>query len=377
MTFQDFPCHNAAAVETVDPGRAPDRPEQEPQAGGINVPEGRGQFGPAQPGSAFDLGATLYVPIIHPSVASIVAGDAIPALRSVVLCLEDALLSTDVERGMAALAALLLDLLPGGSGPHEGRGSVVRLHVASDLAAQGPRTRSATRGPLLFVRPRSLEMARRIADLPGIEIVDGFVAPKIDLSTVESWWRVAGGTGLRLMPTLETAWVFDSGALRAFADALEGLDPGRLVALRVGGNDLLGLLGLRRQWGRTAYEGPLLAVLAQVICQLGARGLPLTAPVFDILDDPRTLEAESRHDADFGFVGKTAIHPSQIPIITRAFSVSHADLAAAEAVLDPAAPAVFRHQGRMLEPATHRAWARQIVQRATSYGMAPAACAAE
>ena len=294
---------------------------------------------------AMALGATMYVPVLHPDAGAIVAGDKHRALRSVVLCLEDALLARDVERGFARLAALLLG--------------------AGDAPRFGDRPR-----PRLFLRPRDLAMARRIARLDTLSAVEGFVVPKVAARDLGAWWRLAETLGLQLMPTLECAWVFDPLALRDFALALDDLDRGYLLALRVGGNDLLASLGLRRVRGRTVYEGPLAWGLSQIVCQLGSRGYPLTAPVFDVLDDPETLARECRLDAEFGFVGKTAIHPDQIGVIERGFAVSEGMVTIAHEALALDADAVFRSEGVMLEPATHRAWARRTLARAAVYGVA-------
>ena len=302
---------------------------------------------------AMGLGATLYVPVIHPAIAEIVAGRRIPGLRSVVLCLEDALHVADIERGLAALARLLAGLTARDGARRE------RVNALPDGVA----------GPLLFVRPRNLDMARVLAQTPGIRLVDGFVAPKIDVESLGRWWDIAAAADLRLMPTLERRWVFDPVHLAEFGAALEGLDQDRLLALRVGGNDLLGLLGLRRLRGRTVYEGPLFSTLSQAVCQLGGRGFPLTAPVFDIIDDVETLALESRRDVEFGFVAKTAIHPSQIPIIEAAFAADEAELGMARAILAHDARAVFRHAGAMAEAATHRRWAERVVARSASYGV--------
>lgn len=287
------------------------------------------------------LGATMYLPILHPAIHDIVAGRKYPNLKSVVICLEDALRATDIDEGMRLLAVLLAAL---------------------------DRSSSATR-PWLFVRPRHLGMARIIGELPGIERVYGLVIPKLRIEQVQDWWNLADATGLRLMPTLECIWVFDGGALHEFAAMLEEQPRQRILALRVGGNDLLGTMQLRRMRGETIYEGPLSWCLAQLMCKLGARGYPLTAPVFDVLDDLVTLERECRRDATFGFVGKTAVHPAQIDIIERSFAAAPDEVALAQRTLSPSASAVFQAAGMMLEPATHHGWANRLLTRAEVYGI--------
>jgi citrate lyase beta subunit len=285
------------------------------------------------------LGATMYVPALHPAAAEVVAGTRHPGLRSMVLCLEDAIREDDVGRGLDRLAAILRAPMPASA-------------------------------PLTFVRPRDIGMAARIGAMTGACALAGFVVPKLELEGVAAWFRLSAGTGLPLMPTLERPWVFDPTALSAFAAALRRQDRERIVAIRVGGNDLLATMGLRRAAGATAYEGPLLWGLSQIICQLGAQGWPLTAPVWDVLDDHVTLAREAAADVAFGFVGKTAVHPDQIAPIHRALAVTAGDLALARRTLNADAPAVFRAGGVMSEPATHRAWAGRIVARARHWGVA-------
>jgi len=47
--------------------------------------------------SALSLGATLYMPATRPDLWQVVNGEKYPELRSVVLCLEDAVVEHDVE----------------------------------------------------------------------------------------------------------------------------------------------------------------------------------------------------------------------------------------------------------------------------------------
>ena len=55
----------------------------------------------------------------------------------------------------------------------------------------------------------------------------------------------------------------------------------RILVLRIGGNDLLNLLGLRRQRGHTLYETPLGAVIARLVTTFKPHGFRLSAPVFE------------------------------------------------------------------------------------------------
>jgi len=273
------------------------------------------------------------------SVPAFWRGDLAFPAPSVVLCLEDALAENDVQRGIGILTELL-------------------------------RQPCGATGTRVFVRPRSLSMARALGELEGIGAVEGFVAPKITVETVADWMAVAEGADLRIMPTVEHARFFDPACIVALRDALDDHDRRRISAIRLGGNDLLGALALRRQPGITAWEGPLAWVLSMASSILISSGYPVAAPVYDIIDDIDTLRRELRQDIASGFISKTAIHPAQVPHIHAAFQVTPLELKQAHAILDEQAGAVFQIGGVMCEPSTHRPWARRILARFRAFGTA-------
>ena len=293
--------------------------------------------------SPYALGATLYMPATRKDLLAVVCGDKIPPLRSLVICLEDAVAEQDVPHALASLQQLLLD-----------------------LSNHGPRYKDA---PLVFVRPRHLAMAAQLVEWPLMSLIDGLVLPKFNLHDLPVWQHLLKSTHLSAMPTLETADVFDSGAMTELSQALKQEMGGRVLALRIGGNDLLNCLGLRRSSTRTLYQSPLAYTIGMLTGVMGSAGFALTAPVCEVLDNPALLQAELEQDIDYGLVGKTAIHPSQIPVIHRALQVSADDYKSARAILQQEAPAVFQHNGAMCEPATHARWARRILERAHWYGL--------
>lgn len=288
---------------------------------------------------AYRLGATLYMPVIHPKVPDILSGRTVSPASSIVLCLEDALREEDVERGVQTLVNLLRD-----------------------------RAYAEDARPRVFIRPRSYDMACRLRAVHGIDRIDGFVIPKARPETLPDWVSLINGTRLCLMPTLESPDLFDPTHLIRFRDLLLSAGPERIAAVRIGGNDLLGAMALRRVWGVTSYEGPLAWFLLMVAGLLIPAGIPVAAPVYDIIEDLETLRREVERDVQMGFVSKTAIHPVQVPVIEGALVVPHEELAAAEAILAHDARAVFQVGGVMCEPATHAAWARRTLARAGRFG---------
>jgi len=293
--------------------------------------------------SPYALGATLYMPATHDDILKIAFGRKVEGLRSMVICLEDSVSESDVESALGRLQKLLKCIEQVGGRP--------------------------ANGPLLFVRPRNAEMAKALNQWPLIGHVDGFVAPKLNLASLPDWEAAMTHPDLLLMPTLETADVFDPRAMAELKDALLGPLRDRIIALRIGGNDLMGCLGLRRSPSATLYDTPMGYVIPMLCGIMGAAGFALTAPVFERMDNFELLERELALDISHGLVGKTAIHPSQIETIHAALRVSVADLNSARLILQQDAAAVFKHGGAMCEPATHRAWAQNIVARADWHGV--------
>lgn len=289
------------------------------------------------PFGSYALGATLYMPVVHPKVDDFLFGRALSPASSIVLCLEDGLADYDVHCGVEKIRA---------------------------FCQSGPFTCDAQ----IYIRPRSCDMARTLACFPNIQKFDGFVAPKVMPDTAAVWLDIARGPGLSIMPTLESGVYFDPTQVAAVRDALLQHDRGQISAIRLGGNDLLGALALRRQRGVTSWEGPLGWVLSMMSSMFVSAGYPVAAPVFDIIDDIETLKREIQRDVAAGFVSKTAIHPTQIPIIEDAFRVPADDLKQARAILDSRAKAVFKVGGVMCEPSTHRAWAERTLARADVFG---------
>jgi len=295
--------------------------------------------------SPYELGATLYMPVLQKDAMEYIAGTKLPKLRSMVLCLEDALLENDVLVGLDTLEKTLIRI-----------GDVKR-------------NSDATQFPLVFVRPRHLEMAKRIAGMAGIGNIDGFVAPKVRPGDHAKWIDAVRETDLYLMPTLETSEVFDVAAMTDLRDEFLANAPDRILALRVGGNDLMSVLGVRRSGSSTLYDGPLSYTISMLTSVMKSKGFDLTSPVFEIIEDRKSLLEEVTKDVNFGFVGKTVIHPTQIDIVQNAFRVTRTDHEAAMRILDIDAPAVFKFGGSMCEPATHRTWAQRIMSRARVYGV--------
>jgi citrate lyase beta subunit len=294
--------------------------------------------------SQFHLGASLYVPTSrdHENLVAIGDGEKIPELRSVIYCTEDAVREDELPEALHNLKKAL------------------------------PKLSTGAKAPMRFVRVRNPHVLGQCLSMKGITNIDGFVLPKLHHGNVKQYLSFFNqGDPFKIMPTLETVEAFDPRAMGKLRRILRD-DPraqGRVLCLRIGGNDLLNLLRVRREPNHTIYDTPMSAVISRLACEFIPYGFGLTAPVFEAMSHPHVLKEEVALDLLHGLMGKTAIHPDQIRTIEEGFSVNPEDLKAAQAILAKDAPAVFKMHDCMCEPTTHGRWARDILQRAEVYGV--------
>lgn len=295
--------------------------------------------------SPWNLGATLYMPATRLDIAGAVLHGKIPGLRSLVICLEDAVSECDIPQALQNLKQLLQQL------------NTAKVN------------RGNTDWPLVFIRPRHPDMGKWLVDNFDLSAIDGFVLPKFTLSSLPVWWDIMDDTHLCLMPTLETEEVFDVVQMRELATTLLSHPcHERIIALRIGGNDLMNVVSQRRPRDLTLYDSPMGYVIKMLVSVFAPRDFALTAPVCEHIDDHAIMARELSLDMAHGLVGKTAIHPGQIDVIEQALMVSPGEHSDALRILN-STQAVFKSQGAMCEPATHRRWAAAILERARVFGL--------
>jgi citrate lyase beta subunit len=289
--------------------------------------------------NALQLGSSLYVPATHPSLLPVINGHRYPFLRSVILCTEDAVRPDGVESALANLRHALPLIQPG---------SLYR-----------------------FIRVRNPHVMGQLLESPGIERIDGFVLPKITPQSLQAYLNLlTDRDSFWLMPTLETPEVFEPGQLlKLRRRLLEATPTHRVLSLRIGGNDLLRCLSVRRNCRRTCYQGVLGPVIAQIAGVFLPFGLPVAGPVFDGLEHTPVLVEEAELDLEHGLLPKASVHPSQVQPIESVYRVEPGDLQAAERLLDEESPAVFGMNGAMCERSVHRPWAERTRKRAEIFGV--------
>ncbi|HLZ84106.1 MAG TPA: CoA ester lyase [Caulobacteraceae bacterium] len=156
-------------------------------------------------------------------------------------------------------------------------------------------------------------------------------------------------------------------------DAIAGA-PSRLGALVMGINDLAKEVGARQTPGREPFQ----AAMALTVTAARAHNLTVLDGVHNEIDDLAALEAVCRQGADFGFDGKTLIHPSHLAICNAAFTPAAAEVTWARAVIaafdapENAGKGALRVEGRLAE-LLHRDQAARLVAIADAIVAAEAA----
>lgn len=136
----------------------------------------------------------------------------------------------------------------------------------------------------------------------------------------------------------------------------------RLTCWVMGTNDLAKEMRCRQTPGREPFHGP----LSLSVAAARAYGLTILDGVYNDIENEAGLEAVCEQGVDFGFDGKTLIHPKQIDICNRVFSPSEAEIAWSRAVIEAfklpenQGRGAIRVEGRMAE-LLHLAQAERLV----------------
>ena len=139
----------------------------------------------------------------------------------------------------------------------------------------------------------------------------------------------------------------------------------RLAALALGPNDLAKETG----WRMTPGREPFFAAFSLTVAAAKAHGIVALDGPFGGIEDQEGLARECVQGRDFGFDGKTLIHPSQIAAANRAYAPDEAEVAYARAVIaafaepENAGKGALKVQGRMAER-LHLGMAEKVVAMA-------------
>lgn len=309
----------------------------------------------------YRVGGLLYSPALKKDIATKILTKRIKQLTSLALCLEDSICDDSLEEAEKQLKETL-SLLKNNN---------------SEI-------------PLLFVRVRSVEHLKRIHEYLGEaeSILTGYILPKFDLTNCEAYcqliqeYNLGRKVRLYIMPILESKTVADIGnrvenlwSIKNHLDSVSEF----VLNVRVGGNDFSNMYGLRRSETQNIYQiGVIRDILVNII-NVFASDYVVSGPVWEYFgrDDTEPwadgLRREIELDQLNGFIGKTAIHPSQLPIIYDSLKVCRRDYEDAIKIINWSsqnlAVAKSANGERMNEVKCHLKWAERVTTLAKIYGI--------
>ena len=305
----------------------------------------------------YKVGGLLYMPAFQRNFVQNFSQNKLPKLSSVAFCLEDSIQDSAVDDAQESLKIILREL----------------EQLDGEL-------------PLVFVRIRSPRHLEMFHDAIGAKskILTGYILPKFDMSNAGSFIRLAKEIDRFVMPTLESDRVAsiltrrtELLSLKQALDEIQSL----VLNVRVGVNDFCNLYGLRRNITQTVYDIGVVRDILVDILNVFAKDYVVSGAVWNYFNGDNGgawavgLKRELELDKLNGFVGKTAIHPAQIPIIFDALKVSQTDFDDANQLLNrkSGTHGVMKSVdgSRMNEIKCHTNWARRIKILGEIYGVTP------
>ncbi|MBX3499168.1 MAG: CoA ester lyase [Alphaproteobacteria bacterium] len=181
----------------------------------------------------------------------------------------------------------------------------------------------------IVIRCNSLGTEWGRADVAAIAAsgADAILVPKLeiaaDVANVVALLDAAGApSSMAVWGMMETP----RGILRA--EEIAGASP-RLACLIMGTNDLV--KDLRAQ--HTPVRLPMVVPLGLTLLAARANGLAILDGVYNDIQDIEGFKASCRQGLEFGFDGKTLIHPTQVQPCNEIFAPSATELAMAERIV--------------------------------------------
>lgn len=312
----------------------------------------------------YSVGALMYSPALQDKIAKTVLRGDWGEQYSLALCLEDTISEALVERAEQQVQFTFRQLY---------EASLEREFYL----------------PKLFVRVRAPEQLERVFELlqPYQRIFTGFIFPKYTVNNAEAYNRALARVNeiaekkIYMMPILESRDIVDFrsrgevlGQIKALIDSMNEY----VLNVRVGGNDFSNEFAARRHWDETIYDILPIGQLLGDILTVFSREYVVSGPVWEYFSGEgdeweRGLRRELKLDRLNGFVGKTVIHPKQIPVVNEMLRVSAKDYEDAKAILswDERGLQVGKSFGgeRMNEVRTNCNWAKKTLLLSELYGI--------
>lgn len=314
----------------------------------------------------YRVGALLYIPSLNTKAADKIMNHKFDKMTSCCFCLEDTIQDDSLELAEDTLKETLIKL----------------------------KEMSEKERPLIFVRVRTPEHLKRIHKKFRCvhDVITGYSLPKFDASNAAEYVSImmdinynslaVSDKKFYFMPILESRMIADistrANTLHHIKNIIEPVSD-YILNIRVGGNDFCNLYGLRRNVKQTIYDIGVVRDILTDIVNVFSFDYTISGPVWEYFkrndDDNAWLNGLNRElelDRCYGFVGKTCIHPSQLPVVYDSLKVCKEDYEDACRILDwkPKNMAVEKgSSSRMNEVKCHIKWAHKTKALGDIYGI--------
>ncbi len=317
----------------------------------------------------YALGGLMYTPAHNDKIADKLIYNYNPYLRSLAFCLEDAIADGTEEVALKQLKESFRKI----------NTAVLEKNILPEAL------------PYIFVRVKYPEQMKKVYDLIGdYGLLRGFIFPKFDNTNVDDYLEELVNINklsdkeIYGMPILESGDIVSvEKRVNELVTLKSSLDDviGNILNIRIGGNDFCNAFGVRRGIRNTIYDIRVISDIISDIVNVFARDYVVSAPVWEYFaskSDNSLLWAEGlRRELKFdilnGLMGKTAIHPTQLPVIDEALAVNKDDYNDAVSVLNWTdnllAVSKSSSGNRMNEQKVHHNWANKILVRSAIYGI--------
>lgn len=325
------------------------------------------------------VGSLLYTPATNKKIANKILNKEIPHLKSIALCLEDAIGSGQVAEAEKQVKETL-SVLDGNKNFLEG-----------DL-------------PLIFIRVREPQQMWRLYRKCGslLELITGFLIPKFNKDNmqdyIENFHKVKEKmeTPLYILPIIEsTNAIYIQKRIDNLLQIREGLDliKDEVLNVRVGGADFSNIFGIRRKMSDTIWDVRVGSNCLADIINMFSKDYVVSGAVWEYFDSGKLnygydistgiqiqlvdyawkigLKKELYLDRLNGMIGKTCIHPKQLEWVQKSLIVNREDYEDATQIVNASVSeyGVLNGHGKMNELRTHINWAKKIIKLASIYGV--------
>lgn len=282
------------------------------------------------------LGGTLFIPATHKDLKSVLSGEKYINLKSVLIDTEDSIADMDLNISLQKIKNLLK--------------SFIKTNI------------------LVFIRPRCIDVLKELLSYKNIEQIDGFILPKFSLKNAEGYLKNLENTSYFIMPSIEGDELFDSAKLIKLKEKLLPYKE-KILLIRFGLEDMLRQLKMKRKCEESIFDYSVTStVLGGFIGVFKSSGFEISGGVYPCFKDTEGFKRDILRDLKEGLFSKTIIHPSQIEITNELYKVTEKEYKKALRV-DAMHSQITSLNGEMLEKKTMSPYAKEILQRASVYGI--------